>query len=94
MLNQGGDASPETTTRFFLSTNVSFDATDVELTGSRAVPALAPGASSTGSTLVTIPASTAPAYYYVIALADADGIVTEAQENNNAGARTIRVEAP
>jgi hypothetical protein len=25
---------------------------------------------------------------------DADGVVSEAQENNNAGARTIRVEAP
>ena len=44
--------------------------------------------------LVTIPASTAPAYYYVIALADGDGVVSEAQENNNAGTRTIRVEAP
>lgn len=94
VLNQGGDASPATTTRFFLSTNVSFDASDVELTVSRAVPALAAGASSTGATLVTIPAGTAPTYYYVIALADADGVVSEAQENNNTGARTIRVEAP
>jgi subtilisin family serine protease len=93
VLNQGGEAAGGTTTRFFLSANVLFDANDLPLDGSRVVPALAAGASSTGSTPVTIPASTAPGYYYVIALSDADGVVTEASESNNAGARTIRVAA-
>ena len=89
--NQGGEAAGATTTRFFLSANVLFDAGDLPLNASRAVPELAAGASSTGSTPVTIPAGTTPAYYYVIAVSDADGVVVEATESNNAGARTIRV---
>ncbi len=91
--NQGGEPAVATTTRFYLSTNVSLDATDVSLDASRSVPALAAGASSTGSTPVTIPAGTSPGYYYVIAVADADGVVAESQETNNTGTRTINVTA-
>ena len=57
--NQGGGASAASTTRFYLSANATLDAADVLLTGGRAVPGLAAGATSAGSTELTIPPATA-----------------------------------
>ena len=71
--------------------NVFLDAGDVQLPAGRAVPSLAAGASSAGTTTVTIPAGTAPGYYYVIAVADGDHVVTESQETNNRSLRAIQV---
>ena len=90
--NQGGAVAPPSTTRFYLSTNVTLDAGDVVLGPGRSIPQLAVGASSSGSTTVTIPAATFPATYYVIAQADGDGVVAESVENNNVSAiRSIQV---
>ena len=89
--NSGGDAAGPSTTRFYLSANLSLDASDLLLAGSREVPWLAVGASSSGSTAITIPAGTIPGYYYLFAVADGDGAVAEGQENNNAAARAIQV---
>ncbi|HEX7794997.1 MAG TPA: CARDB domain-containing protein, partial [Vicinamibacterales bacterium] len=80
--NQGGDVAPPSTTRFYLSTNTTLDGADVVL-GSRLVPQLAAAGSSSGSTLVAIPAATVPGTYYVIAQTDGDGTVAESVENNN-----------
>ena len=88
--NQGGGASGASTTRFYLSTNPSFDASDTRLDGSRPVGPLAAGASSTGSTSVTIPAGLAVGTYYLIALADADNAVAETSESNNTAARATQ----
>ena len=88
--NQGGGPAGASATAFFLSTNSAFDAGDLPL-GRRAVPPLAASATSSGSTSVTIPAGTAPGAYYVIARADADGVVVESQEGNNASARSILI---
>ncbi len=93
VLNQGAGAAGASTTRFYLSTNVSLDAADVVLDGSRGVPALAPGASSGGTTQVTIPAGTAPGTYYFFVKADGDGAVVESQEGNNISWRVIQVTA-
>jgi subtilase family serine protease len=90
--NQGGEGSPAATTRYFLSANGSFDAGDIPL-GSRLVPALGPGASSSGTTAMTIPAGTTPGYYYVLALADHDEVVTETDENNNERTKQTKVNA-
>jgi subtilase family serine protease len=49
-----------------------------------AIPILASGATSAGSTSVTIPAGTAPGAYYILARADATGAVAESSETNNA----------
>jgi subtilase family serine protease len=88
--NQGaGDAGPSTT-RLYLSSNYLFDPSDLPL-GSRAVPAIAGGASQSGTTSIVIPAGTAPGTYYLIAVADADGNVAESSEANNVGWRTINV---
>ena len=89
--NQGAQAAGPSTTRFYLSLNVTLDASDMLLAESRAVPALAAGASSAGSTPVTIPAGMAPGNYYFLAKADADGTVTETQEANNVTARLVQV---
>ena len=61
VLNQGAGAAGASTTRFYLSTNVTLDASDVVLDGSRVVLPLAAATASGGTTQVTIPAGTAPA---------------------------------
>jgi len=66
------------------------DASDVPL-GSRAVPALAAGASNSGSTAVTIPTGTASGTYYILAVADADNVVVETGENNNVSHAFVQV---
>ncbi len=80
--NQGGGAADPTTTRFYLSASTVLDASAAVL-GSRAIPALVPGATSSGSTTVTIPAGTATGNYYIIAKADADNVVAETNKGNN-----------
>ena len=90
--NQGGGAAPATNTRFYLSVDSVLDASDV-LLGSRAVAALAPGASDTGSVTLTIPAGTATGYYYVIAKADGDNALAETNETNNVWAQSIAIGA-
>jgi len=89
--NQGGGGAGPTTTRFYLSTNITLEAADVLLAESRDVPALTAGASSSGTTLVTIPPGTAPGAYYVLAKADAGGSVNESAETNNAAPRGIQI---
>jgi subtilase family serine protease len=88
--NAGGGVAAVTTTRFYLSTNFSFDSADV-LIGSRTVPALDPGATDAGTASLTIPAQTAASLYYIIAVTDADDVVTETAENNNTRALAIKI---
>jgi subtilase family serine protease len=88
--NAGGGTAPATTTSFFLSTDATLDGGDV-LLGSRAVPSLAGGGISTGSTSVTIPAGTATGLYTLIARADATDAVSETYENNNTTSATLRI---
>jgi subtilase family serine protease len=77
-----GDAGPSST-GFYLSANGTVDSSDVFI-GSRSVPALAAGASSSASTSLTLPANTASGAYYVIAVADTANTVAESVESNNA----------
>ena len=89
--NQGGGAAGASVTRFYLSGNGALDATDV-LLGSRAVAALAAGASSLASTSLAIPAGTVAGSYYVIARTDDEGAVVETVETNNTRALSLRVD--
>ena len=77
------------TTRFYLSSNATLEAADVAL-GSRAVPALASGASNAGATLVTIPAGTATGTYNILAEADGAHVLFEKNESN-LSTRSLRV---
>ncbi len=90
--NQGGSAAGASVTKFYLSSNSALDVSDI-LIGSRDVPALGGGASSTASTTVTIPEGTATGLWYIIAKADADAAVSETFESNNSSFRTIRIGA-
>jgi subtilase family serine protease len=88
--NQGSGSAIATTTRFYLSTNTTFDAADV-LLASRAVPVLLSGVSSPGSTSVIIPAGIAPSTYYILARTDADNVVAESNEANNTASKPITI---
>jgi subtilase family serine protease len=90
--NAGGASAPGSTTRFYLSLNLGYDAGDVAL-GSRSIGPLAAGASSAGSTSIVIPAGTTPGAYWLIAVTDADGGVTEASETNNTKVVFVRITA-
>jgi subtilase family serine protease len=91
--NGGGGAGPASVTRFYLSVNSTLDAGDVLLSPGRTVPALAPGGTSTGSTVVTVPSSTAPGKYYILAKADGDETVVETSDTNNVQSRSIQIKA-
>ncbi len=80
--NQAGGDAEASTTKLYLSSNTTYDAADTYL-GERAVPALAAGVTSSGSTNATIPEGIAAGTYYIIAVSDADAVVTETSETNN-----------
>jgi subtilase family serine protease len=87
--NGGGDAGTSTT-KLYLSTNTTWDAGDTYL-GSRAVPLLTSGASSAGSTSVTIPSGITTGPYYIIALTDDGNVVVETNETNNKKTKAITI---
>ena len=86
--NQGSGLAGASTTRFYLSQSLLLEARDI---GGRSVPPLAAGASDSGSVVLTIPASTAPGTYYLLARADGDGLIVEASEANNSATALIRI---
>ena len=88
--NQGTGASAPSTTRFYLSPNFMFDASDT-LIGSRGVPALNPGDVHTATTTLTIPANWATGSFYVLGVADADNEIPETSNTNNTRSGTIRI---
>jgi len=89
--NQGaGTASA--TTKCYLSTNPTFDASADVWLASRDVPLLVTGGSSVGAqTAVTIPPGTAGGNYYILAVADAGHTVAESNENNNTTAKPLTI---
>ena len=88
--NSGGGTAGTSTTKLYLSTNTTYDAGDTYL-GERAVLSLSAGATSSGSTSVTIPSGITTGTYYIIARADADGVVPEINENNNNKSKSITI---
>jgi hypothetical protein len=88
--NIGVGPTGGTSTRYYLSSDTSIGAGDV-LLGGRSLAGLAPGASSSGATNVTIPAGTANGSYFIIARADDLNQAFESNEGNNTRAATIAV---
>jgi subtilase family serine protease len=80
--NDGSSATGATSTAIYLSANPTWQAGDT-LLGTRSVPGIAAGGSSTGSTPVQIPQGTTPGTYYLIAKADVNNVVVETLETNN-----------
>ncbi len=89
--NAGAGNAGASTTRFYLSTNATYEATDTFL-GSRDVPPL-PGGGTTngGTTICVIPTGTAAGTYYVIGVADSANAVTETTETNNNAVTIVRI---
>jgi hypothetical protein len=89
--NQGGGSAGGSTTRYYLSLDTVKGSGDVRLSGSRSVPALASGATSSGTVSVGIPSSIAGGSYYLLACADDLGAVSETNESNNCRASSGKV---
>src|SRR5262249_53966076 len=94
--NQSAFPAASSRTRYYLSTDPSKSTGDKLLAGSRAVPALPPGAVSTGTVSVTIPSAVPVGLYRMLACADDTKAVPEADETNNcpASTRSIQVGRP
>ncbi len=90
LTNQGADPAGASSTGFYFSSNATLDAADVVL-GDQPMAALAAGASGSASTSVTIPAGTPGGTYYVIAQADGENSVSEANEGNNRTFRSVKL---
>jgi len=88
--NQGLGVADSCITRFYLSTNATFDAADTAV-GERARSGIERRADSSGSTAVAIPAATAAGTYYIIARADAGNAVAETAETNNTRASSVAI---
>jgi subtilase family serine protease len=81
--NDGTAPATVSTTRYYLSLDGTKNSGDRLLTGTRAVPSLAPGALSTGTVTVTIPSTTPAAPYFLLACADDLARVVEIGGSNN-----------
>src|SRR4029453_4960574 len=95
--NSGTGPSGASTTRYYLSLDGVKNAGDILLTGTRAVPALAAGATSQGLVTVTIPSTTPLNTYTLLVCADDLAAVAESNEGNNcsvASSGTVTVTRP
>jgi subtilase family serine protease len=86
--NAGAALAAATTIRFYLSTNVSLDASDVVLNASQGVPMLAADGSFASTTQIVLP-SDKVGTFYLLMIADADQVVAETSEGNNLAARLL-----
>ena len=94
--NRGALTSTGSVTRFYLSLDRVRNTGDRLLTGARSVGALAPNATSTGTTTVTIPAATPVGTYVLLACADDTSTNIESNEANNCTAAigSVSIKAP
>jgi subtilase family serine protease len=84
VVNGGQFPAIATTTRFYLSLDVTKSTNDKLLTGTHALAALSPGQTIMATTgNITVPANTLPGAYHVIACVDALHQVVELYEENN-----------
>ncbi len=91
--NQGIVASTKTSSvRYYLSLDTTKGTGDKLLSGTRSVPILAAGATSSGTINVTVPTTTTLGTYYLLACADDTMVVTETNENNNCKASSTKVQ--
>jgi subtilase family serine protease len=89
--NQGDVAAEPSRTRYYLSADQQRDAADRLLSATRLIPALSPGAISTGTVTLAIPSATPAGSYYVVACADDMRAIVELDEGNNCRASATRV---
>lgn len=93
--NIGQSPSGANNTRFYLSSNTSYDSTDIVI-GSDSVVAMAEGASISKIKTFSINSSVPNGSYYLLARADVGNTVKESNETNNifSSPRTIEITKP
>ena len=90
--NTGQAPAGTSVTQYYFSDTTTKTSGSFLLTGSRAVPSLAVGATSSGTVNVTVPSGLWPnTPYYLLACADDTGTVAEAGSGNCAAATTTAV---
>ena len=87
---KNGKKSKASTVAFVLSADTTVGAGDTTL-GPLAAPKLKPKKSASVAGTLPIPATTAAGSYYVVACADAGGVVKEKKEQNNCSASGAKV---
>jgi subtilase family serine protease len=88
--NNGNTSAGASTTRYYLSTKGSKSGAR-QLNGSRSVPSLAAGATSSGTVSVMVSSGSATGTYYLLACADDTLVVPETNESNNCKASAGQV---
>ncbi|WP_179225471.1 CARDB domain-containing protein [Hymenobacter mucosus] len=88
--NQGTGAAASSPLGYYLSTNTTFESTDL-LIGSNNGSAVLSGQSYVRSGQYTIPASIAPGTYYLLHVADPQNTVLESDETNNVVSNALTV---
>ncbi|RZL14344.1 MAG: hypothetical protein EOO62_05705, partial [Hymenobacter sp.] len=91
--NQGTATANSAVAGYYLSTNTTFDASDIALGSSAAVTVAANGSVYRSATVI-IPAATAAGNYYVLFVADPANTISETNENNNVAYQYLTVVAP
>jgi len=96
VMNQGGFAAGSFRIGFYLSMNANGSTQDGTITATRTLSSLAAGASSSGTTSLTLPSSMMLGNYYLCAMADSLSQVAESDEGNNTlcTGSTIQVTLP
>jgi subtilase family serine protease len=99
-LNKGLGGANKSQTTFFLQIRTP-NAFEDRLIGSRLVPSLQPGSSSTGTTTITLPSGLSSGKYTILTKADGEiidsiymygtGAIFEASESNNTKTATIKI---
>jgi trimeric autotransporter adhesin len=83
VVNAGTDTTgAETRLKYYLSSDASYDGSDVYLNWD-GVPAIGSQNFSSETANLRVPAATAPGLYYVLFVADQTAVVTETNEDNN-----------
>ena len=91
MRNAGAAAAGASTIRFYLSTNMSLDASDVLLEREPGGPGARRAEGSFASTTqIALPADKS-GDFYLLMVADADQAVAETSEGNNLAARLLQL---
>jgi len=89
--NTGTATAAASVMRYYLSTNTTFDGSDILLSSSNVSSISANSSSSQIVQSFNIPGGTTPGSYYVLFVADATTAVSESNENNNTAYRSLTV---
>lgn len=89
VINLGGSASNPGSNSYSLSKNTVYDVSDIVLSESRNIPALAAAATDSALTNITVPLGTANGSYYLCAKTDSTGATSEAVESNNSRCSSV-----